>query len=344
MCGRGGTGRRAALRSLWPKGRGSSSLLDRTNCSYSHFSPFKVRRFHTSSHIQANQESYDKEVDRPTSSASKLTEAMKPGPSRLDLVGDGPDLPFRHLGREQLGEDRHGGIEGRGTLRDEIAHRLGHAVHLEAWRMTRLPQVIIAADVGERLLGKAQDLRRVDRRCWRHLAVGQPMQDVEHMELGRNAGLQRQLGGAKHRLLVMVQQQRQDLDHLPIATWPLEQVPLHLAEPIGHLGERCAVPEGAKLALDDRQIVPPVVARSPRLRRSRSSGLEAAGEVQRRCKTRWHGRYDGTSLNVRIGGREGNGGYTGSTCRYPTSAVPRLAPEQGRLTPTRLMQHSPLGT
>ena len=31
-CGRGGTGRRAALRSLWPKGRGSSSLLDRTIC------------------------------------------------------------------------------------------------------------------------------------------------------------------------------------------------------------------------------------------------------------------------------------------------------------------------
>ena len=29
-CGRGGTGRRATLRSLWPKGRGSSSLLDRT--------------------------------------------------------------------------------------------------------------------------------------------------------------------------------------------------------------------------------------------------------------------------------------------------------------------------
>ena len=30
MCGRGGIGRRATLRSLWPKGRGSSSLLDRT--------------------------------------------------------------------------------------------------------------------------------------------------------------------------------------------------------------------------------------------------------------------------------------------------------------------------
>ena len=33
MCGRGGTGRRATLRSLWPKGRGSSSLLDRTTQS-----------------------------------------------------------------------------------------------------------------------------------------------------------------------------------------------------------------------------------------------------------------------------------------------------------------------
>ena len=31
MCGRGGIGRRAALRSLWGKTRGSSSLLGRTN-------------------------------------------------------------------------------------------------------------------------------------------------------------------------------------------------------------------------------------------------------------------------------------------------------------------------
>ena len=30
MCGRGGIGRRAALRSLWGKTRGSSSLLGRT--------------------------------------------------------------------------------------------------------------------------------------------------------------------------------------------------------------------------------------------------------------------------------------------------------------------------
>ena len=30
VCGRGGTGRRATLRSLWANARGSSSLLDRT--------------------------------------------------------------------------------------------------------------------------------------------------------------------------------------------------------------------------------------------------------------------------------------------------------------------------
>ena len=33
FCGRGGTGRRATLRSLWAKARGSSSLLDRTRQS-----------------------------------------------------------------------------------------------------------------------------------------------------------------------------------------------------------------------------------------------------------------------------------------------------------------------
>ncbi len=34
LCGRGGTGRRATLRSLWAKARGSSSLLDRTKLLY----------------------------------------------------------------------------------------------------------------------------------------------------------------------------------------------------------------------------------------------------------------------------------------------------------------------
>ena len=44
MCGRGGIGRRAALRSLWGKTRGSSSLLGRTNYfKLTHCNSFKFK-------------------------------------------------------------------------------------------------------------------------------------------------------------------------------------------------------------------------------------------------------------------------------------------------------------
>lgn len=51
---------------------------------------------------------------------------------RLGLVGDRTHLSLGRLGLQQLGQDRHGRIEGRGTLLDEVADGLGHAVHLEA--------------------------------------------------------------------------------------------------------------------------------------------------------------------------------------------------------------------
>src|SRR3954454_2100397 len=41
-CGRGGIGRRAALRSLWANPRGSSSLLDRTIPSYGDYDTKKA--------------------------------------------------------------------------------------------------------------------------------------------------------------------------------------------------------------------------------------------------------------------------------------------------------------
>jgi hypothetical protein len=34
-------------------------------------------------------------------------------PCRLHVIGDGADLALGQLGLEQLGEDRHGGLEGR---------------------------------------------------------------------------------------------------------------------------------------------------------------------------------------------------------------------------------------
>ena len=55
------------------------------------------------------------------------------------------------------------------------------------------------------------------------LAVDQPVQEVEDVGLGGNAGLQRQFDGAEDRLLVVLQHQRQDLDHLPVAAGVLEQ-------------------------------------------------------------------------------------------------------------------------
>ena len=53
-------------------------------------------------------------------------------PGRLDLVSDRPDLAFGHLCLEQLGEDRHGGLEGGCSLFDQLADSLSHAIHLEA--------------------------------------------------------------------------------------------------------------------------------------------------------------------------------------------------------------------
>ena len=51
--------------------------------------------------------------------------------SRLDLVGDRPDLALGDLGLEQLGEDRNRRGKGGSALLDKIAGRLGHAIHLE---------------------------------------------------------------------------------------------------------------------------------------------------------------------------------------------------------------------
>ena len=62
--------------------------------------------------------------------AGQILVGREAGP--LEVIGDGPDLPLGKLSLEQLGEDRHSRIEGRGTLFDQLVHGLGHAIHLEA--------------------------------------------------------------------------------------------------------------------------------------------------------------------------------------------------------------------
>ncbi|MNS00822.1 hypothetical protein D3C71_855810 [compost metagenome] len=50
----------------------------------------------------------------------------------LHMIGDGPDLALSHFGFQQLGQDRHGCIEGRCSLLDQVRDRLCHAIHLQA--------------------------------------------------------------------------------------------------------------------------------------------------------------------------------------------------------------------
>ena len=118
-----------------------------------------------------------------------------------------------------------------------------------------VPQGIVAPDVGDGLLGKAQGLWCINRRWWCHLAVGQPVQDIENVGLGRHPSLKGQLDSAKHRLLIVMQHQRQDLGHLPVATEAPQKLALQLPERIGHIGERRPVTQGARFALDYRQII-----------------------------------------------------------------------------------------
>jgi hypothetical protein len=67
----------------------------------------------------------------------------------------------------------------------------------------------------------------------------------------------------EHGLLVVLKNERQDVDHLAIAARLLEQVLLQSSEGIGKFGKRCAVAQSAGLALNDGQIVPPVIDRLP---------------------------------------------------------------------------------
>ena len=125
-------------------------------------------------------------------------------------------------------------------------------------------QRVVARDVGLRFLAQGQSLGRIDQRDLGAFAIDQTVQEVEDMGLGRNAGIECDLDGTQDRLLVVVQDKRQDLHHLPVATWVLEQEPLQPPERLGQIEERRPIAQGTGLALDHRQIVPPVIDRTSR--------------------------------------------------------------------------------
>ncbi len=90
---------------------------------------------------------------------------------------------------------------------------------------------IIAPDIGEWLLSQAQRLRRIDR--------------------------------AQHGVLVVLENKGEDLSHFPVSARPARELALELPERIGHVRERGTIAQGSGLALDHRQIMPPVIDRSP---------------------------------------------------------------------------------
>jgi hypothetical protein len=91
------------------------------------------------------------------------------------------------------------------------------------------------------------------------LAVDQPVQEVQDMRLGGHAGFQRQFYGTQNGVFIMVQDQRQYIDHLAVAAGLAQHVVLQAAEGVRHLDERRAIAQGAGFALDDSQIVLPVI-------------------------------------------------------------------------------------
>lgn len=75
------------------------------------------------------------------------------------------------------------------------------------------------------------------------------------MDLGWNTGVQRRGDGGQHGLFVMMQDERQDLDHFPVAAGVAQQMSLQPLEGLGQFEEGSAVAQGAGLSLDHRQIV-----------------------------------------------------------------------------------------
>ena len=127
--------------------------------------------------------------------------------------------------------------------------------------MARLPgfaQRVVAFDVGLRFGDERQSIRRLDDWWVDRLAVDQSVQHVQNMRLRRRASLQRQFDGSEHGLLVVLENQGEDLDHLAVAARRLEHALLQSSEGGREFGERRAIAQGSRLALNDRQIVAPI--------------------------------------------------------------------------------------
>lgn len=130
--------------------------------------------------------------------------------------------------------------------------------------MAHLPQRVVAPNICHGFLRQRQGLRSINGWCRWRLTVDQAVQHIENMSFGCNPILKRQFDGAQDGLFVMVQNKGEDLDHLLVTTKSLEQLGLQLPEGFGHLQERRAIAQSAGFALNDSQIMTPVIDRTSR--------------------------------------------------------------------------------
>ena len=123
--------------------------------------------------------------------------------------------------------------------------------------------------------------RWVDR-----LGVDQAVQQVQDVSLRRDAGLQRRFDDSEHGLLVMLEDESQNLDHLAVAARRLKHALLQSSEGGREFGERRAVPKCTRFALNDRQIAPPIENRRGTLSLVRA-GAPGHEERQRAICADW---------------------------------------------------------
>jgi hypothetical protein len=77
-------------------------------------------------------------------------------------------------------------------------------------------QAVIAFDIGLGFAAQDKRLRGIKGRPANHLAIDQPVQQVQNMGLGGHARCEGQLHRRKYSLFIVMQDQRQDIDH-PLA-------------------------------------------------------------------------------------------------------------------------------
>ncbi len=110
--------------------------------------------------------------------------------------------------------------------------------------MTHPPEGIVSFDIGFGFIDEHQGLGSIYGRRHDGLTVDEAMQPVEDMGLGWNACLQSHLRGQEHGILIVLQDQGQDVDHLAVTARLLEpprqsvRKRIELARPIRNLERR----------------------------------------------------------------------------------------------------------